>query len=58
MRVVGPGHYFHPQTGLCRRCGLATVDDNSRQPCLGAPRSPHPRPSTKIPNLYAASKKQ
>lgn len=58
MRVVGQGHQFHPETGLCRRCELPMNDDRAKHPCVAAPRSPHPAPSTKVPNPYLDSKKQ
>lgn len=58
MRVVGQGHSFHPETGACRRCGLSTVDPGAKLNCQANPGSPHPRPSGKVPDVYATSKKQ
>jgi len=60
MRFVGPGHSFHPESGLCRRCGLTLTEaSQTKKGCANAPKNPHPpRASKKAPNVYEASRKQ
>ena len=54
MRVVGPGHQFHPETGLCRRCGLPMSDSKAEFPCAKASLQTAPR-TRGAPDIYGAS---
>lgn len=55
MRVVGEGHQWHPETGLCRRCGADINAPAALIRCEKAP--PAQRPSSKVPNPYYDSRK-
>lgn len=59
MRFVGPGHAFHPESGLCRRCGLDLLDPQAEVACANAPVNPHPpRRGKGAPDIYELSRKQ
>jgi len=58
MRFVGAGHSFHPESGVCRRCGQSLSDPDALQACVNAPKNPHPvRTSSKAPDIYELSRK-
>ena len=60
MRIVGEGHAFHPQTGLCHRCGCDVQGDVALVRCEKAPNQPAPSSpkSPSLPDLFELSKKQ